>query len=226
MSRSKRTGPSNLSADSNPELPLSFAMHSPHDLAAAAPKTTHTCALTLDQIQKLRNILVARGWEILDRPYMHFLAQHDKLSVSAYEKGPKVVVQGRGVDAFIEFILEPEITGVASGLASDDVRGRMPFHLILASMKKWQGGLVRTLGDRRGLCGLSHSDEDWQAAGDSRQQEHWFRCEDPQTSERDFRETPGVVQSCSSNGTRESIMNSMVNLEPEQVASMGPRAGD
>jgi len=45
------------------------------------------------------------------RPYMHFFAQREKLSVAAYEKGPKIVVQGKGVDEFIEFILEPEITG-------------------------------------------------------------------------------------------------------------------
>lgn len=120
MSRSKRTRPSDLSADSNPELPLSFNMTPPSEPLAVTPKTIHTCALTLDQVHKLRNTLVARGWEMLQRPYMHFFAQRDKLSVSAYEKGPKVVIQGRGVDAFIEFILEPEITGVAHGEAASE----------------------------------------------------------------------------------------------------------
>lgn len=78
----------------------------------ASKKTSHTCALSLDQIQKLRNILVARGWEMQQRPYMHFFTQGDHLTVAAYEKGPKLVLQGRGVPEFIEFILEPEVTGV------------------------------------------------------------------------------------------------------------------
>jgi ribonuclease HIII len=75
------------------------------------PKTIHTCSLTSGQLEKLRGILVSRGWEMQQRPYMHFLAQRDKLTVAAYEKGPKIVVQGKGVDEFIEFILEPEILG-------------------------------------------------------------------------------------------------------------------
>jgi ribonuclease HIII len=78
------------------------------------PKTIHTCPLSLEQVQKLRTILISRGWEFQVRPYMHFFAQRDKLSVAAYEKGPKIVVQGKGVDDFIEFILEPELVGVSA----------------------------------------------------------------------------------------------------------------
>lgn len=79
--------------------------------AGQPPRTIHTCPLSLEQVQKLRDILVARGFEFQPRPYMHFFAQRDKLSVSAYEKGPKIVLQGKGVDDFIEFTLEPELLG-------------------------------------------------------------------------------------------------------------------
>ncbi|NBV87234.1 MAG: ribonuclease HIII [Verrucomicrobia bacterium] len=72
-------------------------------------QTTHTCALTLSQLQTLRAVLAARGWEFSERQYMHFFAQHGGVSVSAYEKGPKIVVQGKGVAEFLEFILEPQI---------------------------------------------------------------------------------------------------------------------
>lgn len=78
-----------------------------------APKlpVTHTCALTLNQLQVLKGLLLARGWEFSERPYMHFFAQHGGVSVAAYQKGPKIVVQGRGVQEFVEFILEPEVLG-------------------------------------------------------------------------------------------------------------------
>jgi ribonuclease HIII len=61
----------------------------------------------LEQVEKLRAILLAQGWELEKRPYMHFFGQRDRLSVSVYEKGPKIVLQGRGVEEFIEFTLEP-----------------------------------------------------------------------------------------------------------------------
>ena len=92
--------------------------------AGQPPRTIHTCPLSLEQVQKLRDILVSRGFEFQPRPYMHFFAQRDKLSVSAYEKGPKIVLQGKGVDDFIEFTLEPELlgapalAGAAMGVAS------------------------------------------------------------------------------------------------------------
>ena len=72
-------------------------------------QTTHTCALTLSQLHTLKGVLAARGWEFSQRQYMHFFAQHAGMSVSAYEKGPKIVVQGKGVGEFVEFILEPQI---------------------------------------------------------------------------------------------------------------------
>src|SRR5437879_11183677 len=42
-----------------------------------------------------------------------FLRAENKLSVAVYEKGPKVAVQGRGVEEFVQFELEPKILGEA-----------------------------------------------------------------------------------------------------------------
>ena len=78
---------------------------------APALPVTHTCALTLNQLQVLRGLLLARGWDFSERPYMHFFAQHGGVSVAVYQKGPKIVVQGKGVQEFVEFILEPEVLG-------------------------------------------------------------------------------------------------------------------
>jgi len=91
---------------------------------AGAPKSaTHTCPLTPLQVGKLRTILIAKGWEFSERPYMLFFAQGGGVSVAVYEKGPKVVLQGRGVRDFIEFVLEPEITGVLPPAAASGVGG-------------------------------------------------------------------------------------------------------
>ncbi len=75
--------------------------------------TLHTCALTTPQALKLRVLLTERGWKFETRPYTLYFAQKDRLTVAVYEKGPKCVVQGRGTEDFVRFILEPEIIGEA-----------------------------------------------------------------------------------------------------------------
>ena len=77
------------------------------------PKTLHTCPISLAQAEKLRPLLLARGWHFEPRPYTIYFAQKDKLTLAVYEKGPKIVLQGRGTEEFIEFTLEPEILGEA-----------------------------------------------------------------------------------------------------------------
>jgi ribonuclease HIII len=61
------------------------------------------------QAEALRNLLKDRGFEFAERPYTLFFAQKEKLSVAVYEKGPKVVVQGKETEDFVRFYLEPEI---------------------------------------------------------------------------------------------------------------------
>ncbi len=77
------------------------------------PKTLHTCPLTAAQATKLRGILEERGWKFEERPYTLYFAQKQKITVAVYEKGPKVVVQGRGTEEFVQFTLEPEVLGEA-----------------------------------------------------------------------------------------------------------------
>lgn len=76
-------------------------------------KHSHTHALTVAQAEKLRALLTERGWKFEKKDYTLFAAKKDSVNVAVYEKGPKVLVQGKGADEFVEFILEPEITGVA-----------------------------------------------------------------------------------------------------------------
>jgi ribonuclease HIII len=72
------------------------------------PLTMHTGKLTDDQASALQAALVARDWKPRTVPYARFAFESDKCNVVFYESG-KLVVQGKGVQEFVEFLLEPEI---------------------------------------------------------------------------------------------------------------------
>src|SRR5690348_1336657 len=78
-----------------------------------APLATYTSLLTPDQANKLRSLLAELGFEFSPKQYTLFFGQKNKLSVAVYEKGPKVLVQGKGVEEFVQFELEPKILGEA-----------------------------------------------------------------------------------------------------------------
>ena len=70
---------------------------------------SYTHPLSLGQATKLRALLEELGFEFSPKEYTLFFAQENKLSVAVYEKGPKVLVQGRDVEEFVQFELEPKI---------------------------------------------------------------------------------------------------------------------
>src|SRR6266487_4509308 len=74
---------------------------------------SYTHPLSLGQVTKLRALLERLGFEFSPKEYTLFFAQKNKLSVAVYEKGPKVLVQGRDVEEFVQFELEPKILGEA-----------------------------------------------------------------------------------------------------------------
>ena len=74
---------------------------------------SYTHPLTPEQASKLRGLVDQLGFTFAPRPYTLFFAQKDKLSVAVYEKGPKVLLQGKGLEDFVQFHLEPEILGEA-----------------------------------------------------------------------------------------------------------------
>lgn len=77
------------------------------------PLTLFTSPLTTEQAEKLRQILLGEGYKFEPKPYTLYYAVKDKLNVAVYEKGPKVVLQGKGTQDFVTFRLEPEILGEA-----------------------------------------------------------------------------------------------------------------
>src|SRR5262245_6107270 len=70
---------------------------------------SYTHPLSLDQAAKLRALLQELGFDFATKPYTLFFAKKDKLSVAVYEKGPKLLVQGKGSEEFVQFQLEPKI---------------------------------------------------------------------------------------------------------------------
>jgi ribonuclease HIII len=72
------------------------------------PLTSYTCKLSDDQAAHLRRWLQSHGYEFREVPYARFAAEKEKTNLVFYESG-KLVVQGKGTQEFIEFVLEPEI---------------------------------------------------------------------------------------------------------------------
>ncbi len=77
-------------------------------------RTTFTTMLTDAQAGRLEPILEEKGFERREVPYARFSFAGPSLLVTVYEKKNRLLVQGKGTDDFVEFTLEPQVTGVFS----------------------------------------------------------------------------------------------------------------
>lgn len=68
--------------------------------------------LTDAQAGRLESILEEKGFERREVPYARFSFAGPSLLATVYEKKNKLLLQGKGTDDFIEFTLEPQVTGV------------------------------------------------------------------------------------------------------------------
>jgi ribonuclease HIII len=75
---------------------------------SAKPLTSYTCKLTDEQAATLKSCLDARNFTPRQVPYARFAGEKDKTNVVFYDSG-KLVVQGKGTQEFVEFVLEPEV---------------------------------------------------------------------------------------------------------------------
>jgi ribonuclease HIII len=75
--------------------------------------------LTAEQVEKLRLLLANNSsWEFNSPPpYVMWKVRRENVVVTAYES-LKITVQGKGTEDFIQFVLEPEITGVLEDSSS------------------------------------------------------------------------------------------------------------
>lgn len=72
------------------------------------PLTSYTCELAAPEASALEANLRDRGYVFRNIPYALFAAEKEKVNVVLYESG-KLVVQGKGTQDFVEFLLEPEV---------------------------------------------------------------------------------------------------------------------
>ena len=72
------------------------------------PLTIYTCKLTEEQATTLKSCLDERNYTPRQVPYARFAGEKEKTNVVFYESG-KLVVQGKGTQGFVEFVLEPEV---------------------------------------------------------------------------------------------------------------------
>jgi ribonuclease HIII len=72
------------------------------------PLTSHICKLSDAQAKALHAYLDSHSFAFREVPHAEFAGDRDKVSVVFYKSG-KLVVQGKGTQEFVEFVLEPEI---------------------------------------------------------------------------------------------------------------------
>src|SRR5579862_5191172 len=70
--------------------------------------TIYTCKLTEPQAAALETHLRGNDFKFREVPYARFAGEKEKTNVVFYESG-KLVVQGKGTQDFVEFVLEPLI---------------------------------------------------------------------------------------------------------------------
>ncbi len=75
--------------------------------------TSHTAPLTPQQAETLRQLLEEAGYDFETKPHALYSARKGKLNVTVYQKGPKVLVQGKDTEDFVRFTLEPAVLGEA-----------------------------------------------------------------------------------------------------------------
>ncbi len=76
-------------------------------------RSQYSCILSKEQAQKLKELLNNdSSFESCAREYALYCFVKHKISVTYFEKRSKLLLQGAGTDEFIEFVLEPKITGI------------------------------------------------------------------------------------------------------------------
>ncbi len=73
--------------------------------------TISTILLTDDQSEHLRSLLEEKGFDEKKVPYARYSFARPGLTVTVYEKGNKLLIQGKDAEEWVEFTLEPMILG-------------------------------------------------------------------------------------------------------------------
>ncbi len=77
-----------------------------------AALTSYTTVLNAEQARALERIIRGGTYRLRDVPHARFSGVGKDVNVTFYESG-KLVVQGKGTEEFVQFVLEPEVLGEA-----------------------------------------------------------------------------------------------------------------
>ncbi|MCF6177202.1 MAG: ribonuclease HIII [Victivallaceae bacterium] len=77
-------------------------------MSTSKKPTTYVTKISATQAEQLGPMLADRGWDMREMQYTFWQARKDKTTVTAYQSG-KLTAQGKGLEDFVLFILEPEI---------------------------------------------------------------------------------------------------------------------
>lgn len=158
--------------------------------SADEPKkvASHTVKLDAAQAEKLRRILVGKGWVSFPVEHTAFAFKGTDVNVVHYKSG-KCVIAGKGTEEFVKFVLEPDVTGQAL-LGYDSELNPEWFEEHAGLDESGKGDLF---GPVVSACVIASGDvvREWIKAGikDSK------KLTDPKIAELDrmIRETPGVA---------------------------------
>jgi ribonuclease HIII len=75
-----------------------------------------TVTLAKSEMDRLGVVVGSGGWELDDVPHALWRGRKEGVVVTAYKSG-KVTIQGKGAEDFVEFVLEPLVTGVPTGVS-------------------------------------------------------------------------------------------------------------
>ena len=64
---------------------------------------SYTHPLNESQVKQLRDILEQENYEFKNKDYSIFAAKKGRLNITVYEKGPKVLIQGKDTREFVKF---------------------------------------------------------------------------------------------------------------------------
>lgn len=129
-----------------------------------ARKTIYTIQLDPGQLETLESVCDKRmyGYYHVDHSLFAFKAPYEQVNIVAYKSG-KVVIQGKGVESFVQNVLETEVTGEPR-LGYDEIHNPEWFEPHAGVDEAGKGDLF---GPLVSCCVIADGDmvREWQAAG-------------------------------------------------------------
>ena len=114
----------------------------------APPLTTYTAPLTGEQVDGVAKTARERRFRIFAEALHDLFRAEEQTERRSLRKGPKLLLQGKGIEEFVSFELEPKILGEAR-LGYEEVHVAGNVRAAFRDRRKRQGRFLRPARDRR-----------------------------------------------------------------------------